>query len=259
MIVVCSNCGQNLDGDLDSLEKEIKCPACLQWAYPQLPKVGDDDDSLRPEKLGQARLEELVNAADDVEAWRDRRRKRRRTRRQAQPVTPPRPAEDQWYVLTASGPKGPFSSKAIMQFARTGKINKANRLKNARSGAEVRAGDVPNLFSAPPAADDGWYVQTPKGNAGPFTNEQIIAFARAGKIAARTMLRYGQTGRFVAADTVRGLGTEYQSYAHNERSHARKFMKQRAQRKQRVRSKQRAWQPNTLRHLGRELAMAPGR
>ena len=61
------------------------------------------------------------------------------------------------------------------------------------------------------------------------------------------------------ADTVRGLGTEYQSYAHNERSHARKFMKQRAQRKQRVRSKQRAWQPNTLRHLGRELAMAPGR
>ena len=207
MIVVCSNCGQNMEGTPDLLESKVRCPACMQWTFPRLPRA---IDVTRPEEAGQSRLNELADAAEEIEAWNNRRR---RPGKPPQPITPPRPVQDGWYVLTASGPRGPFSNKQIMQFARAGKINAANRLRKASNGTEVRAGDIPNLFGVPtkatrkptPAGKDGWYVRTSKGDAGPFTNARIIAFAKAGKINAKTMLRYGNTGQFVAAGTVNGL------------------------------------------------------
>jgi hypothetical protein len=208
MIIVCSNCGQNMEGTPDLLEKEIQCPACMRWAYPQLPRA---TGAVRPEEAGQSRLNELADAAEELEAWSNRRNNR--AVRPPQPVTPPQPAQEGWYVLTASGPQGPFSNKQIMQFARAGKINAANRLRRASNGTELRAGDIPNLFGAPPATTgkpatggkDGWYIRTSKGNVGPFANAKVVALAKAGKISAKTMLRYGNDGQFVAAGTVRGL------------------------------------------------------
>ena len=220
------------------LEREIKCPACMHYGRPGLPKAnpairrrnehrdvplrpdeygvvplsldGYEDASVHPEDQGQSRLDELVGATEREAAAR-----RQRYKHAFRP-----PPMDGWYILTDSGPRGPYSNEQIVQFAQAGRINAANRLRNARTGEEARAGDVPGLLGTPPGTrphsplsagkpapggKDGWYVQTPKGNAGPFTNEQIVAFARAGKITAKTMLRYGKTGRFVAADTVHGL------------------------------------------------------
>ena len=215
MIIVCSNCGQKMEGTLDLLQREVKCPACMQWTCPQLPRA---DDFARPQESGQSKLNELADAAGKVEAGHNR--KSNQTDRSPQTITPPRPAQDGWYVLTTSGPQGPFSNKKIMQFARAGKINASSRLRRAGNGTEVRAGDIPNLFSATPkkrphspiaagkpapGGKDGWYIRTSKGNVGPFANAQVVALAKARKISAKTMLRYGDSGQFVAAGTVRGL------------------------------------------------------
>ena len=204
-----------MEGTLDLLQREVKCPACMQWTFPQLPRA---DDFARPQESGQSKLNELADAAGKVEAGHNR--KSNRTDRSPQAITPPRPAQDQWYVLTTSGPQGPFSNKKIIQFARAGKINASSRLRRAGNTTEVRAGDIPNLFSATPkerphspvAAEkpapggkDGWYIRTSKGDAGPFASAKIIEFAKAGKIKANTMLRCGNTGQFVAAGAVNGL------------------------------------------------------
>ena len=189
-----------MEGTLDLLEREIQCPACMRWAYPQLPRA---TGFVRLEEAGQSRLNELAGAAEEVEAWNNRRSSR--TYRRPQPVTPPQPPQKGWYVLTDSGPQGPFSDKQIIQFARAGKINAANRLRKASNGTEVRAGDIPNLFGAPPDAKDGWYIHTSKGDVGPLAHAKVAALAKAGKIGAKTMMRYGDDGQFIAAGTVQGL------------------------------------------------------
>jgi len=189
-----------MEGTLDLLEREIQCPSCMEWAYPELPRA---TGSVRPEEAGQSRLDKLAGAAEEVEAWNNRRSSQ--AFHPPQPVTPPQAPQKGWYVLTDSGPRGPFSDKQIMQFARAGKINAANRLRKASNGTEVRAGDIPNLFSAPPGSKDGWYIRTSKGNVGPFAHTKVAALAKAGKISAKTMMRYGDDGQFIAAGTVQGL------------------------------------------------------
>ena len=165
-----------MEGSADMLNMEVRCPACLEWTYPRLPRA---DDTARPEKMGRTRLNELIDAADEVGGSRNRNPKRRQTQRPTQPIPSPQPAQQQWYILTTSGPKGPFGDDKIAQFARAGKIKASNRLTNARTGTEIRAGEIPGIFREPPkpaiqptpAGDSEWYVQTSKGDAGPFTNQ----------------------------------------------------------------------------------------
>ena len=192
-----------MEGSADMLNMEVRCPACMEWTYPKLPQA---DNAARPEKMGQTRLDELVGAADGAGTRRNRKRKRH-TQPTPQPTPSPQPAQEQWYILTTSGPRGPFGKDKITQFAKAGKIKASNRLTNARTGSEMRASEIPNLFSAPPkpVGEDEWYVQTSKGDAGPFSSAKIIEFAKTGKIKPKTMLRCGQTGQFIAANTVSGL------------------------------------------------------
>ncbi|MBC8372756.1 MAG: DUF4339 domain-containing protein [Planctomycetes bacterium] len=212
MIIVCSNCGQNMEGTPDLLHTEVRCPNCLEWVYPQLPKAGlaarptagsearrPPQPAGRPEEMGQARLDELVGANEKT-GTRHSRRHRKSTR-------------DLWYVLTNSGPAGPYDKEQIIGFARDGKINKANQLRNATSGTEYRAGEVPDLFPSrgepaekPKLSNESeWYVKTARGQAGPFTGAELVAFAKSGKINAGTMLRKGQVGDFTAAEHIKGL------------------------------------------------------
>ena len=158
--------------------------------------------------MGQARLDALVGASEETSS----RHRRRRVRK--------KPTKDLWYVLTDAGPKGPYAKDQIVQFARQGKINQANKLRNATSGAETRAGDVPGLFEKPaekPAesehkaeatAEHEWYVKTKTGQAGPFSGNEVIAFAKTGKINTATKLRKGHVGDFVEAGKIRGLFPE---------------------------------------------------
>lgn len=200
-----------MEGTPDMVNVEVRCPNCGEWTYPQLPKAetaprpAQRPAAARPELMGQARLDALVGANEDTTASHKRRHRRA--------VRPPRKTEELWFVLTDSGPKGPYANEQIVNFARQGKINKANRLRNAKTGVDYRAGDIPNLFPSPekpagkpePAEEPQWFVQTAKGHAGPFTDTQIVAFAKDGKINAKTMLRKGHTGQFVSAAEIRGL------------------------------------------------------
>ena len=221
-----------MEGTADLLHTEVRCPNCMEWTFPCLPKAGLPDSSqavrpptagggavrpptagaqrppaagpadVEPELMGKERLDELVGANETSSARHSRRRRRKR------------PIKDLWYVLTDSGPKGPYAKEQIVEFARQGKINQANELRNATTGVDCPAGDVPDLFPAPdkpaqpeptPHSDPEWYVQTAKSVAGPFTNAQVITFAKDGKITAKTMLRKGHAGDFTAAENVRGL------------------------------------------------------
>jgi hypothetical protein len=190
------------------MHMEVRCPACNEWSYPQLPRAGN---AASPETMGQARLNELVNANDEVDEGHNRRRKRRQPQQPPQPQTqaarPPQPAQEQWYILTTDGPKGPFGNDKIMQLAREGILKPRNRLTNARTGIEIRAEEIPNLFKAKPkpASETQWYVQTSKGDAGPFASAKIVEFAKDGKIKTKTMLRCGSVGEFIPAGTVNGL------------------------------------------------------
>ncbi|MCP4377951.1 MAG: DUF4339 domain-containing protein [bacterium] len=216
MIIVCSRCGQYLNGTVDMLSKEVQCPACMECARPHLPKA---DRTSQPESTGQSSLNDLIEANKDVEDWHNRRRERQPAQRpprpaqavQPRPTAPVQPEQSKlnhWYIVTDSVPRGPFNNKQIVQFAKEGKINKANLMINAHTKATIRAGMIPNLFTrkTPQKQPQGqWYVQTAKGNAGPFPSEKIVEFAKSGKIKADTMLRHGTTGKLTAAGTVSGL------------------------------------------------------
>jgi hypothetical protein len=190
------------------MNMEVRCPACNEWSYPQLPRAGN---AARPETMGQARLNELVNANDEVDGWHNRRRKRRQPQHLPQPQTqtarPPQPAQEQWHIMTTDGPRGPFGNDKIIQLAREGILKPRNRMTNARTGNEIRAEEIPNLVKAKPkpASKTQWYVQTSKGDAGPFASAKIVEFAKDGKIKAKTMLRCGSVGEFIPAGTVNGL------------------------------------------------------
>jgi hypothetical protein len=161
---------------------------------------------MEPELMGQDRLDRLVGAGEETGT-----RQRRGRRRVGKKST-----KDLWYVVTDAGPQGPYAKEQIIEFARQGKINKVNNLRNATSGVDCRAGDVPGLFEAPaksaekaePAGDPEWYIKTKNGQAGPFTGNEIVAFAKAGKINAATMLCKGHAGNFAAAGGVPGLFPE---------------------------------------------------
>jgi hypothetical protein len=200
MVIVCSNCGQHMNGTVDMLNTKVRCPACMEWTCPQLPQA--TVEASKPELMGQSRLNDLVEANEEVDQWHNHGRKRPHAPQPAQPK------QNYWYVVTDSGPKGPYTNKQIVQFAREGKINEANRLIDANTKTEFRAGDIQNLFArkTPQAPRQSlWYVKTAKGNAGPFPSAKIVEFAKDGKIQANTMLRNGNTGEFVAAGTVNGL------------------------------------------------------
>jgi len=199
-----------MEGTSELLNTEVRCPNCMEWTYPHLPRAGGEPrrQYVQPELLGQDRLEELIGAGEQVRHRHHHGRRRKRSK----------PGQALWYVLTDSGPKGPYDNRQILGFAREGKINKANMLRHAGTGADYRAGDIPNLFPSPqkptkkpqpaspsPASEPQWYVKASKGDAGPFTGEQIVAFAKAGKITAGTMLKKGHAGDYIAAESVRGL------------------------------------------------------
>ena len=207
-----------MEGSADMLDMEVRCPNCMEWTYPVLPQAGTDSCEEEPEALGQNRLDELIGANDDVEQWHKRRRKHRQARRPAQPID----LQNQWYIMTSSGPQGPYANEQIVQFAKEGKINAANELMNARSKSIICAGKIPSLFgnktektvkpvksvkpekTVKPSHQD-WYVQTAKDDAGPFTSAKIIEFAKAGKIKPDTMLRKAESQQFIPASKINGL------------------------------------------------------
>ena len=235
MIIVCANCGQNMEGTPDMLDAEVRCPNCREWTRPQLPRAeaasrptavrpptpgaqtapppvrggaavrprAAEPPQIEPELMGQERLDDLVGAGEETGTR--QRRGRRRVRK--------KPTKNLWYVLTDSGPKGPYAKEQITEFARQGQINQANNLRNATTGVDCPAGDVPGLFAKPaksakkaePPVDPEWYIKTKNGQAGPFTGHEIVAFAKAGKINAATMLRKGHAGNFAPAGGVPGL------------------------------------------------------
>ena len=200
-----------MEGNADMLDMEVRCPNCMEWTYPVLPRAGTGLDTEAPEELGQNRLDELIGANDDVEQWHKRRRRRRQARRPARPAD----LQNMWYIMTSSGPRGPYASEQIVQFAKDGKINAANELMNAQSKSVICAGKIPNLFGKQPkktvkpkqTSHQDWYVKTAKGEAGPFTSAKIIEFAKAGKIKADTMLRKAESQQFVLASKINGLIT----------------------------------------------------
>ena len=222
------------------LDREVRCPGCLQWTRPMLPQPGG---GLRPELAGQSRLNELNTATDEKKA----RRKRRRSIRPPAPTEPsdileptetvepiemaeivepietlepvePQPMSNLWYVMTSKGNSGPFCRDKINEFAQAGKIDGTNKLKNAETGAIVRTRDIVDIFTKPatpqpepepiPEGKRQWYVHTSKGDAGPFPNTKIIELAQAGKITEKTMLRKGAEGEFIPAGKVQGLITK---------------------------------------------------
>ena len=114
-----------------------------------------------------------------------------------------------WYVEAASGDVGPFSSKEISAAAHLGLLGTDAMLKHHHKNVRLEAGNVPELFpDAIPAADpnaEGWYIDMPGQDLGPFTSNQIADAASRGQISPKIVLKYPRKGLCLPAGEVSSL------------------------------------------------------